>query len=33
MGGVYGFAVQFNGGWLLIVTAQIHMGMGDIVWG
>lgn len=25
--------VQFNGGWLLIVTAQIHMGMGGIVWG
>lgn len=29
-------AVQFNGGgkrWgLLIVTAQIHMGMGGIVW-
>lgn len=36
-GWTYGFAraVQFNGGGdggLLIVTAQIHMGMGGIVW-
>lgn len=36
--GTYGFvaAVQFNGGvggWLPIVTAQIHMGMGGIVRG
>lgn len=31
----YGFAAQYSlmGGWLPIVTAQIHMGMGGIVWG
>lgn len=31
----YGFAAQYSlmGGWPPIVTAQIHMGMGGIVWG
>lgn len=36
----YGLAARYSlmcvwgaGGWLPIVTAQIHMGMGGIVWG